>query len=89
MGVSLLSNPPYNLTWTAPPLCGMIGQYAGYETPPASNANYAFILAAVDKIDDVGALILPNSVLTPKGADAVSQRRREPNPRRISRRAYS
>lgn len=64
MGTSLISNPPYNLRWKLPELAGFLPQYAGYEIPPESNANMAFILSALSWIEDRAVILLPNSVLS-------------------------
>lgn len=64
MGTSLISNPPYNMRWTPPELAGFLPQYTGYEIPPASNANMAFILSALAWIEDRAVILLPNSVLS-------------------------
>lgn len=64
MGISLISNPPYNLRWKPPELAGFLPQYAGYEIPPDSNANMAFILSALNWIEDRAVILLPNNVLT-------------------------
>jgi len=63
MGVSLISNPPYNLKWAPPQLAGFMPQYMGYAIPPKSNANYAFILTALSMIDGKAVFLLPNGVL--------------------------
>lgn len=64
MGISLISNPPYNLRWKPPELAGFLPQYAGYEIPPESNANMAFILSALNWIEDRAVILLPNNVLS-------------------------
>ena len=64
MGVSLISNPPYNLRWKLPELAGFLPQYAGYEIPPESNANMAFILSALNRVEDRAVILLPNNVLS-------------------------
>ena len=64
MGVSLISNPPYNMKWQVPQLAGFMPQYMGYTIPPKNNANYAFILTALNLIDDKAVLLLPNGVLS-------------------------
>lgn len=64
MGISLISNPPYNMRWKPPELAGFLPQYAGYEIPPESNANMAFILSALDYIENRAVILLPNSVLS-------------------------
>ena len=64
MPISLISNPPYNLRWKPPELAGFIPQYMGYEIPPESNANMAFVLSALSWIEDRAVILLPNNVMT-------------------------
>ena len=64
MGVSLISNPPYNMKWRHPALAGLIPQYTGWELPPESNANYAFILSGLAYVEDRGVFLLPNGALS-------------------------
>lgn len=64
MGISLVSNPPYNMAWKIPNLAGFMPQYMGYPTPPKNNANYAFILTALSMIKDRAVFLLPNGALT-------------------------
>ena len=64
MGTSLISNPPYNMRWKPPELAGFLPQYMGYEIPPASNANMAFVLSAMNWIEDRAVILLPNGVLS-------------------------
>lgn len=75
MAISLISNPPYNLRWKAPQLAGFLPQYAGYEIPPDSNANMAFILSALNWIEDRAVILLPNGVLTSNQKQEQSIRR--------------
>ncbi len=56
-----ISNPPYNIKWE-PPVFAALNKRYKYGVPPASNANYAFILAAVQAAESA-VLILPNTVL--------------------------
>lgn len=63
MGTSLISNPPYNMPWAIPQMASFIPQYMGYTIPPKNNANYAFILTALNLIDDKAVFLLPNGVL--------------------------
>ena len=63
MGVSLISNPPYNMRWKVPQLAGFLPQYAGYTIPPDSIANMAFVLSALNWIEDRAVILLPNGVL--------------------------
>lgn len=64
MGKSLVSNPPYNLKWTIPPFAQIQPRFSSFYVPPASNANFAFILTGLDLIDDKMAFLLPNAVLS-------------------------
>lgn len=61
---SALSNPPYNMKWDIPPFAQLQSRFANCEIPPESNANYAFILTALDKVKYKAAMILPNDVLS-------------------------
>ncbi|MEE0857689.1 MAG: N-6 DNA methylase [Ruminococcus sp.] len=64
MGKSLISNPPYNMKWELPVFAQMQLRFMDYELPPESNSNYAFILTALNWIDNKAALLLPNGVLS-------------------------
>jgi len=64
MGVSLVSNPPYNMAWNVPDLAGFMPQYTGWPIPPKNNANFAFVLAGIAKITDRAVFLLPIGVLT-------------------------
>lgn len=64
MGKSLFSNPPYNMKWQLPFFAQAQPRFADYELPPESNSNYAFILTAINWIDDKAALLLPNGILS-------------------------
>lgn len=64
MGKSLVSNPPYNLKWTIPPFAQIQPRFSNFTVPPASNANFAFILTGLNLIDDKMAFLLPNAVLS-------------------------
>jgi len=57
-----ISNPPYNLKWDIPIFASVQPRFIGYEIPPKSNANYAFVLTALHYSDKV-TMILPCSVL--------------------------
>ena len=64
-----ISNPPYNMKFKLPVFAALNERYK-YGVPPESNANYAFISAAVQAADNA-ALILPNGVLsTEQNAEA-------------------
>jgi type I restriction-modification system DNA methylase subunit len=64
MGKSLVSNPPYNLKWDIPLFAQIQPRFSDFNVPPASNANFAFVLTGLDFIDDKMAILLPNGVLT-------------------------
>lgn len=64
MGKSLISNPPYNMKWQLPMFAQLQERFKDYELPPESNSNFAFVLTALNLIDDKMALLLPNGVLT-------------------------
>ena len=62
----IVSNPPYNIKWNAPEPLLADSRFQGKPIPPASKANYAFVLSALHKISDEGrcAFVLPNGVLS-------------------------
>lgn len=64
MGISLISNPPYNMPHKLPDLASFMSRYIGYPLPPEGNANYAFILTALESIEDRAVVLLPNGVLS-------------------------
>lgn len=64
MGTALISNPPYNMKWKLPPFAQVQPRFCETELPPESNANYAFILTALDIIDEKAVFLLPCSVLS-------------------------
>lgn len=64
MGTSLISNPPYNMKWKLPPFAQIQPRFSETEVPPESNANYAFILTALNLIDDKAVFLLPCGVLS-------------------------
>ena len=64
MGISLISNPPYNMKWNLQPFAQLQPRFCDCELPPESNANYAFILTAISLITDKAVLLLPCGVLS-------------------------
>lgn len=64
MGIALISNPPYNMKWKYPPFAQIQSRFCETELPPESNANYAFVLSALDKISDKAVFLLPSGVLS-------------------------
>lgn len=57
-----ISNPPYNLKWQLPFFASSQPRF-DLGVPPESNANFAFILSALNKTDDA-VFLLPNGVLS-------------------------
>lgn len=64
MSTSLVSNPPYNMKWKLPVFAQLQPRFYDCELPPEKNANFAFILTALDKVDTKAVFILPYSVLS-------------------------
>lgn len=63
---NLISNPPYNMKWTIPPFAQLQPRFNNCELPPENNANYAFILTALNEIGQDGraVFIMPCGMLT-------------------------
>ena len=59
-----ISNPPYNMKWEQPVFAQLQNRFSQCEVPPESNANYAFVLTALDEITGKASFILPNGVLS-------------------------
>jgi len=75
LATCLVSNPPYNLKWSPPPFAQIQPRFSNYELPPNTNANYAFILTALDRIDDRAALLLPNGIQSTNQTQEATIRR--------------
>lgn len=69
---SCISNPPYNMKWKIPPFAQLQPRFNDCELPPESNANYAFILTALDNCNEKVSMILPCGVLS---SEVVSEKR--------------
>jgi hypothetical protein len=52
------------MKWKHPPFAQMQARFAESEMPPESNANFAFILTAIEEITHKAVFLLPNGVLT-------------------------
>lgn len=63
MNYTLISNPPYNMKWIVPPFAQIQPRFYNCEVPPESNANYAFVLTALEKSDRC-VFILPCGALS-------------------------
>lgn len=59
----LISNPPFNMKWSVPPFAQIQNRFCMTDVPPESNANFAFILTALEN-NDRCVFILPASVLS-------------------------
>jgi type I restriction enzyme M protein len=68
----IMANPPFNQKdWRASDELTDDPRWAGYETPPTSNANYAWILNMVSKLSQngVAGFILANGALSGSGEE--------------------
>lgn len=75
MAKSLVSNPHYNLKWEVPMFAQLQKRFSEFTVPPKSNANFAFILTALEQIDEKAALLLPCGVLSTDNSDEKSIRK--------------
>lgn len=64
----VISNPPYNMKWEVPILATMQERFSQTVVPPCSNANFAFVLTALNESDRC-VLLLPCGVLTTNNKD--------------------
>ncbi len=67
-----MANPPFNQKdWRAYDELIDDHRWDGYETPPSSNANYAWILHMVSKLSEngVAGFILSNGALSGDGTE--------------------
>lgn len=71
---SLISNPPYNMKWNYPDFASFQERFSNCELPPESNANYAFILTALDMIDNKAVFLLPCGVLSTSNKQEINVR---------------
>jgi type I restriction enzyme M protein len=68
----IMANPPFNQKdWRASDELTDDPRWAGYEVPPTSNANYAWILQMVSKLSENGmaGFILANGALSDEGQE--------------------
>lgn len=63
----IMANPPFNLkNWRNADALTDDARFAGFSTPPVSNANYAWILHILDKLDEsdgIAGFLLANGAL--------------------------
>lgn len=66
-----ISNPPYNIQWNPPTALEALTdeRFNQCEVPPKSNANYAFILSGLEKVNKKACFILPNGILKSDGTE--------------------
>lgn len=64
---AVISNPPYNMKWQHPFFAVNQNRFC-LGIPPESNANFAFILSALEA-SDRAVFLLPNSVLSTENRD--------------------
>lgn len=57
-----ISNPPYNIIWQPPTPLEMDTRFP--VIPPASNANYAFVLNCLARAKEKVVMILPNGIMS-------------------------
>lgn len=62
----IVSNPPYNINWDAPTPLLADERFLNKPIPPSSNANFAFVLTALNRMKPGGrcAFILPCGILS-------------------------
>ena len=69
----IMANPPFNLkNWRSPNELGSDYCWSGYGAPPVSNANYAWILHMLSKLDVSGGIagfLLANGALNADGEE--------------------
>lgn len=63
-----ISNPPYNMKWDIPIFAQSQGRFNKCAIPPSNNANYAFVLTALEE-SDRAVFILPCGVLSTNNKD--------------------
>ena len=69
-----ISNPPFNLKWEYPVFASMQERFNKTVLPPNNNANFAFVLTALNE-SDKAIFILPQGVLTTSNKNEVEIRK--------------
>ena len=64
------------MKWEPPIFASIQSRFSGYEIPPSSNANFAFILTGLDFIEDKAAFLLPLTVLNTKNKEEIEIKKR-------------
>ena len=74
----IMANPPFNQSgWRADNELTTDPRWAGFETPPTSNANYGWILNILSKLstDGVAGFILSNGALSADGTELAIRKK--------------
>ncbi|WP_322153515.1 N-6 DNA methylase [Paratractidigestivibacter sp.] len=75
----IMANPPFNLkAWRGEKELTKDPRWRGYATPPVSNANYAWILHMLSKLDvnhGIAGFLLANGALNADGDEAVIRKK--------------
>lgn len=66
-----ISNPPYNIKWQPPMPLEMDNRFP--VIPPASNANYAFVLNCLARANEKVVMILPNGIASERTEYEIRQ----------------
>lgn len=66
--ITTISNPPFNMKWDIPMMASIQPRFQMTNLPPKGNANYAFILTALN-VSDRCLFILPNNILNTNDAN--------------------
>lgn len=66
-----ISNPPYNIKWNAPSELEALSDGRFPVIPPASNANYAFVLHCLHRAINKAIMILPNGIASQRTESEV------------------
>ena len=69
-----ISNPPFNLKWEYPVFASMQERFNKTVLPPNNNANFAFVLTALNE-SDKAIFILPQGVLTASNKNELEIRK--------------
>lgn len=74
----IMANPPFNLKkWRAEDQLTKDARWSGYGVPPASNANYAWILHILKKLDTtkgIAGFLLANGALDDEDTETIRQK---------------
>lgn len=72
--ITTISNPPFNMAWEIPLLAGMEERFSQTVLPPSTNANFAFVLTALNESDRC-LFILPSGAISSNNKQETEIRR--------------